>query len=538
MSEFAALAERIINELLAADPAVATMAGDHRYDDRLPDQSPDGVAARITLLRDASGALSGVDTDDLELADQVDHEQLLSMVERNLFALTEVREFEWNPLAHNPGPLLHALLARPFAPAEERAELLAGRLGAIPDALATARSVLAGCPRVHLETAVGQFRGTASLVRSEVPGLLEQVPGLKSTVDPLAEAAVTGLESFADWLAAAATGPDEGRDPRLGRRLWEAKLWHTLDTELTAAEVLRLARAKLAEVTDEIRAAAVELVGGRSDDDTVRAALNRLADDHPADDTIVALAQVTLAEATAFVRERDLVSLVDDPCVIEEMPEFSRGVAVAYCDSPGPLEAAPLPTFYCIAPTPADWTEARRVSFYREYNDHMVRDLTVHEAMPGHFLQLAHSRRYRGATRARALCRSSPFIEGWAVYTEELMSGHGFGGLPIRLQMLKMQLRMIINALLDQLVHCEDLTEGEAMALMTGPGFQEEGEAAGKWRRSLLTATQLSTYFVGYTEVSAIAVARPAGVPLGRWHDAMLSHGSPAPRHLRTLLGA
>jgi len=99
-----------------------------------------------------------------------------------------------------------------------------------------------------------------------------------------------------------------------------------------------------------------------------------------------------------------------------------------------------------------------------------------------------------------------------------------------------MQLRMSINAILDQLVHCEDLTEGEGMALMTGRGFQEEGEAAGKWRRALLTSTQLSTYFVGYCEVAAIGAARPAGVPIGRWHDTMLSHASPAPRHLRTLL--
>jgi uncharacterized protein (DUF885 family) len=536
MSEFAALAEQIIEGLLAADPALATSAGDHRYDGRLPDLSADGVAARVALLRDASGALSGVDTDDLELADQVDHEQLLSMVERSLFALTEIREYEWNPLAHNPGALLHALLARPFAPAEQRAELVAGRLSAIPDALATARAGLVDCPRIHLETAAGQFRGTASLLRTELPALLEQVPALKSTVDPVAIDAMSSLEEFAGWVATRAAGPDEGRNPRLGRRLWEAKLWHTLDTELTAADVLRLARARLTEITDRIREASVGLVGGRHDDDTVRAALNQLADEHPSDDTIVALAQTTLDETTAFVRDHDLVSLVDDPCVIEEMPEFSRGVAVAYCDAPGPLETAAVPTFYCIAPAPSDWSEERRVSFYREYNNHLVRDLTIHEAMPGHFLQLAHSRRHSGSTRVRALARSSPFVEGWAVYAEEMMTAHGFGGLPIRLQMLKMQLRMTINALLDQLVHCEDLTEGEAMALMTGPGFQEEGEAAGKWRRSLLTATQLSTYFVGYTEVAAIAAARVDGVPVGRWHDRMLSHGSPAPRHLRTLL--
>ena len=117
------------------------------------------------------------------------------------------------------------------------------------------------------------------------------------------------------------------------------------------------------------------------------------------------------------------------------------------------------------------------------------------------------------------------------------MAEHGFGGLAVRAQQLKMQLRMSINAILDQLVHCEQLSEPDAMALMTEQGFQEEGEAAGKWRRALLTAGQLSTYFVGYAEVSAIARARPAGTALRAWHDRMLAHGSPPPRHVRTLLG-
>jgi uncharacterized protein (DUF885 family) len=166
----------------------------------------------------------------------------------------------------------------------------------------------------------------------------------------------------------------------------------------------------------------------------------------------------------------------------------------------------------------------------------MVRNLTVHEAMPGHFLQLAHSRRYAGSTRVRSVARSGPFIEGWAVYAEQVMAEHGFGGLPIRLQQLKMQLRMTINTILDQAVHCDGMTEGEAMALMTQRGFQEEGEAAGKWRRALLTSTQLSTYFVGYSEVAPIGAARPAGVSVRDWHDRMLSQGSPSPRHLRGLL--
>jgi uncharacterized protein (DUF885 family) len=537
MSPFVPLAERIVDALLESSPALASSAGDHRFDDRLPDLSEAGVKTQVAMLRDAADVLSQVDDGPLDPAEQVDHSMLAALVDRELFELTELRAQEWNPLRHNPGPLLHALLARPFAPAEVRLASLAGRLADIPDALATARRTLRDMPRIHTETAAGQFAGTAALVRDELPGLLAEAPGLRDTVEPAARDAIRALDGFVDWLRAGLhDDPGPGRDPRLGRRRWEARLWHTLDTELSAAQVFARAETNLERITEEIRAAAVDLVGGPATDETVRKALDQLAAEHPDDNSIVELARVTLTEATDFVRTHELASLVDDLCMIQEMPEFARGVAVAYCDPPGPLETAEVPTFYCISPTPADWSHARVESFYREYNDHMIRNLTVHEAMPGHFLQLAHSRRYQGSTRVRALGVSGPFVEGWAVYAEELMTGLGFGGLPIRLQQLKMQLRMTINALLDQLVHCDELSEAEGMALMTGRGFQEEGEAAGKWRRALLTSTQLSTYFVGYSEVAEIGAARPVGRSARQWHDAMLAHGSPPPRHLRTLL--
>ena len=532
--EFVPLAEHIVDALLEIDPHLASSAGDHRFDDRLPDLSADAVVADVEMLRDASAALSQVDIDALEEQEQVDHAVLLARVERMLFERTEVREHEWNPLVHNPGALLHDLISRPFAPAEERLVSIAARLSAVPDALATARAVLSDAPRVHLETAIGQFTGTARLVREEVSALLKEAPAL-AEIAPLQERAAGELDGFVEWLRERVESAE--RDPRLGRRLWEARLWHTLDTEMTAAQILERAEAKLAVVGGRLREAAAELTGGQPSDSVVREALDRLGEDHPDNATIVDLAKVSLDEATEFVREHDLVSLVDDRLVIMEMPEFSRGVAVAYCDPPGLLESADMPTFYCISPTPGDWPAERVASFYREYNSHMLRGLTVHEATPGHFLQLAHARRFRGTTRARALGFSGTFVEGWAAYAEELMVEHGFGGLPVRLQQLKMQLRMSINALLDQRLHCEGMTEGEAMALMTRRGFQEEGEAAGKWRRAQLTSTQLSTYFVGYTEVAEIARSRPAGVGVRDWHDRMLAHGSPPPRHVRTLLG-
>ena len=210
------------------------------------------------------------------------------------------------------------------------------------------------------------------------------------------------------------------------------------------------------------------------------------------------------------------------------MPESRRGVAVAYCDPPGPFEVGGT-TQFAVSPTPADWSPERVASFYREYNKAMIVDLAVHEAMPGHALQLALARRWRGSTGIRHLFESGPFMEGWAVHAEEIMALAGHGGRPVRLQQLKMQLRSTVNAILDAGVHAGGMTEAEAMDLMMRRGFQEEGEAVGKWRRALLSSCQLSSYFSGYTELAPTLAGRRA-------YDEVLAHASPPPRHLPRLL--
>jgi uncharacterized protein (DUF885 family) len=176
----------------------------------------------------------------------------------------------------------------------------------------------------------------------------------------------------------------------------------------------------------------------------------------------------------------------------------------------------------------------------------MVHDLMVHEAMPGHYLQLQHSRRFSGSdTAIRAALRSGAFTEGWAVYAERVMAEQGYPGegdpRAVRMQQLKMQLRMTLNAILDARIHAHGMTEAEAMALMADRGYQEEGEAAGKWRRAQLTSAQLSTYYVGYCEISDLAAdlrAAHPGLTDQQLHDRMLAHGSPPVRLLRTLIAA
>jgi uncharacterized protein (DUF885 family) len=545
---FVQIARDALDDLLALDPVTATGLGDHRFDDRLPDRTPEAVEEARRILTGWLGAVDAVDDALLSLDHRVDHEMLRSALSARLFELDDLRPYTWDPLAANPGTAVYLLLARDFAPLGDRLRSLAGRLASVPAALASARSSLGEMPRVHVETAIGQFRGTRALLTGEVVEAVEKEPALRAEVEPARIAALEAIDDHVTWLDStlSAGGPvGADRDPRLGPQLYAAKLWHALDTETPPDSVLVRAESDLMRVEAEI----ADLVHGRDP----RQVLDELADSGYVDDTtVLGLCAQALEETTAFVLGQDLVSLPqrwDDAVRIIEMPEIHRGVAVAYCDAPGPLEQAELPTFFAVSPAPSDWPPERIRSFYREYNAHQLRNLTVHEAMPGHVLQLAHARASARAARSaedggrtpvRAALYSGPFVEGWAVYSEEVMVRAGFGGTAVALQQLKMQLRSTINAILDVRVHAHGMTEDEAMALMTGRGHQEVGEAAGKWRRALLTSAQLSTYYVGYSEVSELsrrlADDRPGRSARAR-HDEMLAHGSPPPRHLRTLLG-
>jgi len=548
-AEFARLAGEYVDDLAERHPDAATSLGDHRFDDRLPDLSGDALADERDALDGWAARLDALDGGALSAEHRVDAAMMAGSVARRVFELDDLRELTWNPLLANPGRAIYQLLARDFAPLPDRLAALTGRLAAVPALLEEARRLLGPMPRVHLETALGQFDGTITMVSKQVGQALEAAPECGPRLEQVRPAALAALAGHRAWLATrlaeAAPGPDGDRNPRIGPDLFARKLSLTLNAAADADAILARARADLDRVSEQIAELAGQMAGtAAAGPDVVRQVLDRLAQDVPDDATILGFCRDALAAQTAFVTGRGLVTVYDDPVEVIPMPEIDRGVAVAYCDSPGPLEPAPLPTFIAVSPTPADWPPERVASFYREYNRHLVHNLMVHEAMPGHYLQLQHSRRFAGSrTPIRAALRSGSFVEGWAVYAERVMAEQGYPGdgdpRAVRMQQLKMQLRTIINAILDASIHGYGMTETEAMTLMTGRGHQEEGEAAGKWRRAQLTSAQLSTYYVGYTEVSDLAGdLRAAGPGLAdrEVHDRMLAHGSPPARLLRQLL--
>jgi uncharacterized protein (DUF885 family) len=548
---FENLARTFIEDYLRTNPEEATQLGDHRYDDRLSDFSPAAIAAQIDLLRRYRAEFEKIEARGLTGANRIDARILALQIDAMLFQLTEERPQDWNPLAYN-GSLANAvysLVARDFAPAEQRMRSAVQRLAAMPRVLEQIKGNLKNPPRIHTETAIQQTTGAISLIRSGLDSLLEQAPAVRPQFLPVQEKAMAALTAYKDWLENELL-PRATGEFRIGAERFRKKLGFALDSDLSPEQILDRAERQLVTTTEELRATAEPLYrkyfpgqsGGAPATPAamIKAVFDKLAEKAPTDETVVERAKEITAAATRFTREHDLVTVPDTPLKVIVLPEFQRGVAVAYCEPPGALEPN-AETFFKVSPTPANWTAERKRSFFREYNDYMLHDLCIHEAVPGHYLQLAHANRFKAPTLVRAIWWSGTFVEGWAVYTERVMADAGFGGPEVKMQQLKMRLRMLINAILDHKVHTAGMTEKEAMDLMMQRGFQEEGEAAGKWRRACQSSTQLSTYFVGAIEHDDLRAAAQkklgASFNLKRYHDTVLSFGSPPLKYVRQEMG-
>ncbi len=546
---FQKIAGDYVEQYLRANPEQATDLGDHRFDGELTDYSAEAQAKDLATQKEFREKLTAIDGSQLTGANGVDFRILKENIDYQIFRAEDLKEPDWNPLVYmqSLANSLYLLVARDFAPAEKRLPNLRQRMEKIPRVIAQAKTNLQHPPRIHTETAIEQTQGAINLVRQEMAPLLDQAP--QKDLAPLQEKTATALEEYKRWLQNDLLARSNGNF-RLGAEKYRKKLHFALASDLSMEEIMKRAQTNLQQTQIAIYETALPLykkhfpntdAATLADKHKVTAAvLDKLAEQHPNDATVVDFAKTVVTEATSFVKQHELVTVPNVSLDVIPMPEFKRGVAIAYCDAPGPLEKNGK-TFFAVAPTPKDWSKERKESFFREYNNYMIRDLTVHEAMPGHYLQLAHANEFRAPTLVRAIFRSGPFIEGWAVYCEQMMAEQGYGGPEVKMQQLKMRLRAICNAILDQSIHAGNMTEKEAMDLMTKEGYQQEGEAVAKWKRARLTSAQLSTYFVGATEHLDLRAAEQEKLEgdfnLKKYNDQVISYGSPPVKYVRELMG-
>jgi len=555
-STFESLAEQYISELATFSPVNATQIGDHSADDMLDQVDAD---ARSNVRDRYTGYLrriEAIDRDQLSRANQVDFEMLRARIESSLWALDTLQEWAWNPLDYvdTSGNAIYGLVARDFAPLEDRLLAAASRLEQFPRFFEQARDSIEPerVPKIHAETAVKQNLGVVSIIEHMiVPHMGELSAATRERLEAAIETAKDALADHQTWLEEELL-PRAAGDFRIGPELYDSKLAFALNSPMSRKEVKARAEADYEAVRNQMYEISKQIYSGThpytafpDDPDEsykqviIRAALEEAYQVLPPRDGIVDVAKLQLQQATDFVIENNIVTMPDDPVDIIVMPEFQRGVAVAYLDPPGPLDKGQK-AFYAVAPLPDDWTDDQVNSFLREYNMLSIQDLTIHEGVPGHYLQLSLSNRY--PSTLRSVLWSGPMVEGWAVYAEQVMIEAGYLDHDplMKLINLKWYLRVVTNAIIASAIQVDGMTRDDAMKLMLEGGFQEEREAAGKWVRAQLSSAQLSTYFVGFQEHIELraAVEQEWGdeFTLRRYHDQALSYGSPPVKFIRALM--
>jgi uncharacterized protein (DUF885 family) len=544
-----------LDQRFRQQPLDASRLGDHRFDHLLDDVSPAGRLVWKERDRKTLEDLPHkVDYKKLTRAGQIDYETFAHDLEYSLWQYDNDRRFETDPRVYNEyiSDSVYLLLVQSTVPKAEAVKSCIGRMSFIPRVVAAAKEGLTTPARVMVETAIRQNRGAISFYESDLFALAGETPQL-SELKPAADKVVAALKEYQQFLEKTLL-PRAGESWRIGKEKFVRKLELELNSGLTADEVVAEAEREADRVERDMYVVARQLWAGAfprtalPPDDaagrrtTITAVLEHYNREHGEAANLVRDAKETVERIKSFISANEILRLPDpDRCQVIEMPEFQRGNSIAFLNQAPALDPKAA-SVYAISPPPRDW-DARKVdSYLQEYNRRMLNILTIHEAYPGHYVQLAYAN--RNPSLIRKVLSSGAFVEGWAVYTEQMMLDQGFGDgdLVLRLNQLKWYLRSVANAVLDYRMHCTPMTDDEAMEFLTKRAFQSEGEARLKVIRAKQSSCQLSTYFVGRTAFYRLRqqLQREQGehFDLGRFHEAVLDQGSPPVKYLPELVRA
>jgi uncharacterized protein (DUF885 family) len=536
-------------------PMQATELGDHRFDSQLEDLTP---AARARWLEQTRSTLAElpkkVDYQKLSRPAQIDYEILQHSLKRDDWLTENLHPFEEDPRVYNGyiNDSVYLLLTQSTLPMETNVANCIARMALIPKIVAAARQNLKNPPRAHTETAIRQNRGAIGFYEHEIfdfAGKTRQVGALKEAAQTVA-ACLKDYQKFLenDLL------PQANGEWRIGQEKFAQKLDLELDAGVNADQVMADAEAEFARVEREMyviaRQAWAKYFPGSvlpPDDEagrrmTIRKVLEAVSREHCRPQDLTREMKQRVDRLKKFIAANDILRLPDpDHCQVIEMPEFKRGNSTAYMEAPAPLD--PNGTGHlAVSPPPKDWDPQRVNSYLQEYNNHMLDILTIHEGYPGHSVQLEYMN--RNPSLIRRVLQSGVYIEGWAVYTEQMMLDQGYGGedLALRLNQLKFYLRAVGNTILDHKMHCSKMTDDEALEFLMQGCFQSEGEAKLKIIRSKQSSCQLSTYFVGRMAHYRLRqqIERETGdkFVLGRYHEAVLEPGALPVKYLPELVRA
>jgi uncharacterized protein (DUF885 family) len=544
-----------LDEYFRQRPLEATRLGDHRFDAQLEELTPGARAQWLALTRRTLSQLPG----------QVDYQKLSRGAQMDFEIFEhELKTAEW--LAENTHPYdedtriyndyindsVYLNLTQSTLPNETNVANCIARMAVIPRVITAARQNLKNPYRAHTETAIRQNRGAIAFYEKDIyefAGKTRQLAALKAAAAPV----VAALKDYQKFLESDLL-PRANGEWRLGADKFARKLDLVLDAGVNASQVLADAESEFARVEREMYVVARQLwsryfagqplppddLEGRRT--TIQKVLSAVSQEHCRPSEVTREMNQRVERLKKFITANKILKLPEpDHCQVIEMPEFKRGNSTAYMEAPPPLDPN-ANGHLAVSPPPKDWDERRVKSFLEEYNNHMLDVLAIHEGYPGHSVQLEYMNRH--PSLIRKVLQSGVYIEGWAVYTEQMMLDQGYGDrdLALRLSQLKFYLRAVGNTILDHKMHCSNMSDDEALDFLIKGCFQSEGEARLKVIRSKQSSCQLSTYFVGRMAHYRLrqAIEREMGdkFELARYHEAVLEPAAVPVKYLPELVRA
>jgi len=528
--DLSGLTDDFVYGSLALSPVSATSAGYHEHkgrhlDEEIDDFSAAGIDQQHKFYSDFHARLAAIAQDSLSAEDHADYQIIDNAINLDLLELDNIQSYRHNPTVYVElvGNAVFTPFVLEYAPLETRYRQIIQRLQKIPALMQQGQANLADAPEVWNRVAREENEGNLDLIDK---ALRARVPSaLKADYDHAAGPALDALRGFTKFLKDDLS--KKTSDWRLGKEKYDQKFEYTLVSGKDSAQVLSEAEAALKEVREQMAKLAAP--------QTVKQALDKIAQQHTTPAAYMDQAKKDLSEATDFVREKHLVTLgaVSNLQVIPT-PEFMRGIYSVAGFNQAPALEPQLGAFYWVTPIPPNMPKARVESKLREYNRYGMMEITIHEAMPGHYVQFQFSNALEPKSRRvlRSIYSNGPYAEGWALYTQQMMSDEGFmnNSPELRLTMMKQLLRSIANAILDIRLQTMGMTEQQALDLMINDTFQEKEEANGKIQRAQLSSCQLPMYFIGWRgwldNREAYKLHKGAAYQLQQFHDAALKESA------------
>src|ERR1700676_1373520 len=529
-SQFEQLVDDFVFGTLALSPTTATSFGYHVHhgaslDDMLDDFSPAGIAASRSLLQDIEARIARLDTASLDAEQRADINIMQGALGASRLELDGIQSYRHQPTTYVEllGNGLYSPYVLHYAPAPERYRHIINRLNKVPELIRQAETNLQDSPEVWNRVARDEKTGNIGLINTT---LRDACPtGERMRYDQAAAAAIAALQGFNHWLEDNLA--EKTSDWRLGNDLYAKKFRFVLATGKTPEALLAEAEADLVKARAEIARIAAPK--------SVEQALADVARQHATAAAFIPAAKQALVTATAFVKAKNLLTLPPNANLeVIETPVFMRGLYSVGGFNPAPALEPKLGAFFWVTPIPGEWPQSRIDSKLREYNDSGIQHLTVHEAMPGHYVQGEYANEIQPRSRRllRNIFANGPYVEGWAVYSQQLMAEQGYlADTPgYRLTLQKQLLRVLANTILDVRLQTMGLTDSQALDLMTKNTYQETEEATAKLQRAKLSSCQLPTYYAGYKGWLAVREhyqsRRGAAFSLKEFHESALRQGA------------